>query len=71
MLRPHAAMLATLDIESWWPTRGMPHDGLIPTGADEVGIEDPVSVSEEERRSYNHSIMNCWFSFGSDLNMVT
>jgi hypothetical protein len=46
MLTPHATMLATLDIESSWNIRGMPHDGLIPTGADEVGIESPVSVSK-------------------------
>ena len=58
MLRPHAAMLAMLDNESSLPTRGMPHDGLIPTGADEVGIESPVSVLKEERSSYNE-----WFGF--------
>jgi hypothetical protein len=60
MLTPHATMLATLDTESPWNIRGMPHDGLIPTGADEVGIENPVSVSGEERSSYNH---NQWFGF--------
>jgi hypothetical protein len=67
MLRPHAAMLATLETEPRWPASGMPHDGLIPTGADEVGIESPVSVSEEERRSYDHSIVNDWFGFPLDL----
>jgi len=50
-LTPHAAMLAALEAE--WPIRGMPHAGLIPTGADEVGIESPVSVSGEARSSYN------------------
>ena len=34
--------------------RGMPHDGLIPTGADEAGTESPVSVLLGENRSiYN------------------
>ena len=56
MLKPHAIMLAMLEIEPSWFNRGMPHDGLTPTGADEVGIESPVSVSEESRSSYNHSI---------------
>lgn len=51
MLTPHAAMLATLEIDPSVFIRGMPHDGLIPTGADEVGIERFVSVSEEERSS--------------------
>ena len=63
MLTPHAAMLATLDNEPLWFISGIPHDGLIPTGADEVGFESPVSVSGEERSSYNHSIMNHWFGF--------
>ena len=56
MLTPHAAMLATLDTEPPWFSRGMPQDGLTPTGADEVGIESPVSVSEEERSSCNQSV---------------
>jgi len=61
-------MLAMLDTESSWNIRGMPHDGLIPTGADEVGNESPVSVSGEERSSYNQSIVNQWFGFPLDLN---
>ena len=52
MLTPHAAMLATLDIEPSLDSRGMPHVGFTPTGADEVGIDSPVSVSEEFRSSY-------------------
>lgn len=51
-------MLATLEMEPSWPTRGMPHDGLIPTGADEEGLERPVSVSGEERCSYDE-----WFGY--------
>ena len=51
-------MLAMLDNEPLMPSSGMPHDGLIPTGADKVGIESPVSVSGEERSSYNE-----WFGF--------
>ena len=62
MLTPHAAMLATLDTEPPWFSRGMPQDGLTPTGADEVGIESPVSVSEEERSSCNQSV---GWNFGS------
>lgn len=58
-------MLAMLDNESSLPTSGMPHDGLIPTGADEVGIESPVSVSGEERSSYNE-----WFGFPRSNNPI-
>ena len=51
MLRLHAIML------NMFPRRlppGMPHDGLIPTGADEAGIESPVSVLLGVKRcSYN------------------
>lgn len=46
-------MFAMLDNEASWPTSGMPHDGLIPTGADEAGTESPVSVLLEERSNYN------------------
>ena len=51
MLRPHAIMLAMLESEPSWPTSGMPHDGLTPTGAEEVGNESPESVPGEERSS--------------------
>jgi len=51
-------MLAMFDNEPSLPIRRMPHDGLIPTGADEMGIESPVSVSEEERNSCSE-----WFGF--------
>ena len=45
----HANMLPMLCLP-----RGMPHDGLIPTGADEAGTESPVSVLLGENRSiYN------------------
>lgn len=55
-------MLAMLDNEPSWPNRGMPHDGFTPTGADEGGTEDPVSISFlEECSSYNE-----WFGFPMD-----
>lgn len=50
-LTPHATMLAMLANEPSWPSSGMPHDGLTPTGADEVNAEIFLSVSGEERRS--------------------
>lgn len=47
-------MLAMLDNEPFWPNRGMPQDGLTPTGAAEGGIENPLSVPFlEECSSYN------------------
>ena len=56
MLTAHAIMLAMLPTESSWPSRGIPHEGLTPTGADEVGIESPVRVLGEDRSSYQCSI---------------
>lgn len=55
-LTPHAAMLAALETEPFWPTSGMPHDGLTPTGADEEGTESPWSVSGERFCSYNEMV---------------
>jgi hypothetical protein len=60
-------MLAMLDNEPSWPISGMPHDGLTPTGADEGGIESPLSVSLlEECSSYNE-----WFGFPRIQNNPT
>jgi hypothetical protein len=53
------------DNELLLPTSGMPHDGLILTGADEEGIESPVSVSGEERCSYIG-----WFGFHDANNPI-
>jgi hypothetical protein len=52
-LRTHAMMLAMLPREPSWPARGMPHDGLTPTGADIAFVESPMSVLGERCASYN------------------
>ena len=46
MERAHAMMLAMLAREPFWPTGGMPHSGLIPTGAVEGLAEGPVRTAE-------------------------
>ena len=45
-------MFAMLPNEPF-PTRRMPQDGLIPTGAEEEFAESPLSVLEECIASYN------------------
>ena len=48
-LTVHANMLGMLYLPP-----GMPHDGLTPTGAVEVGIESPLSeLLGDKRSSYN------------------
>lgn len=42
ILKEQARILAMLPIELSKPTRGIPHFGLIPTGADVVLAEAPI-----------------------------
>jgi hypothetical protein len=42
ILNPQARMLAMLPTEFWKPARGMPHNGLTPTGADVAFAELPT-----------------------------
>ena len=48
-LTPQAAILATFPTEPSCPNRGIPHVGLIPTGAEAEGVERFVRVPGDER----------------------
>lgn len=58
MLNAHRMMFAMFPRESEvvnelvWPTRGMPHSGLIPTGAVTGSEERPLKVELENFWSY-------------------
>lgn len=49
---PHTTILATLPTDPSYPTRGIPHCGLTPTGAEIVELDTPVRVSGDKRRSW-------------------
>jgi hypothetical protein len=51
-LKAQARILATLPTEFSKPTRGIPHFGLMPTGADVVLAEAPMRSSGALRWSY-------------------
>jgi hypothetical protein len=54
MLTAQAAMLATLDTEPSCPTRGIPHIGLTPTGADSGSEEGGCRVPGDRSSSYKN-----------------
>jgi hypothetical protein len=51
-LKAQARILATLPTELSEPARGIPHFGLMPTGADVVLVEAPIRSAGALRWSY-------------------